>query len=724
MKRIPGIFHLIPILLIFVIFIFPLLKPGLIVGGDWTFPATNNQLHVFANEGLSLWSNREIPTGSQIAHQNLYLLQVLAGLWANTGLDGIGFQKTILFITLFGIYFFSYIFLFRFTKNKFSSTIGALSYLFSPIVFNYLNMGWNYVLLFLALQPLFCLLAYNYFQLGGTKRIIALGFISAIGLFQSQSIVWFLILYLILFLSHFKFSNVKQIVTRFILGIFAIIVTTLLIHLPWILPILSKLDYSFISTTPYDVTRFSAVTSLLNSYRVWGSLFNQQFELSFPDSLLLFSYFPITLIIYRFIVSKNKKQLQIKNLVLGLILVAPTIYFFRDSIARLPYSSIIRDGSRFLVITSLGVSLGIAMSLRNTANKKIIIGIIICLLLSAYPFFSGKLYWIKDNPISSANTYKDFRLKLLDIPEKKNENIFQKYENQRNLFMPTGGFIFTKIDTRFSRSFWGIADTQARFSPYGSGIYNSDKSNPLVANFTKNYLEAANSWMSLNKISRIYGIEHLFYRKGLISTLTYPIDDPNNNPFCKATNVASSDWSITSICTIENVYPLFYTSASPQYTTASLSGILKRANLTNNYLTITGCPEYLNLDASPCTASLPGMAVTTPKLLVEKINNTQYLVRIEKITGNFVLAFNQTYHPGWRLTQKTDNIIVNSHLLINQLVNGWLITPKSSDSTMEFMIEFYPQLLYSRLIPWSLAIFGILSVYLTMSFIPKKHEKP
>lgn len=702
--------HVFPLILILIVFIVPLLKNGLIVGGDWTFPSSNSQLKNFANEGLSLWSIREIPTGSQLLHQNIYLFQRLAGVWAGIGFDGKSFQKTTLFLTILGIYFFSYLLFFKLTKNKLASVIGALTYLFSPPVFNYINMGWNFVLFYLALAPLFCMVAIDFFSTGGFFQLIGLGYIAAIGLFQSQSIVWFLLLYFFIFLYKFRSNNSKTCFLRFLLGVLAIILFTSLIHLPWILPIILKLGYSFNSTTGYDLARFSVVSSLLDSFRNWGSLYNLQFELSYPSSLLLFSFFPLILVIYSIITSKSKKNSSLYNLAIGLFLIAPIIYYYREFISRLPFSSVIRDGSRFLVMTSLGLSLGVTIAISEIKNKKILIGIIVSLILSVYPFVSGKLYITKNNPISSANTYKDFRLRLLDLPD--NSGILKKYSNQRNLFMPTGGFVFTKTDDRFNRSYWGIADIEARFSEFGSGIYFNDKSNPLVTNFTNNIIESQKSWQYLNKLARIYGIDNLFYREGLVSTLTYSYDEPTKSSNCKFTDNLTSDWSISFICSLTNSYPLFFTSVETQYSTASLSGVLTKEYTPDKYLTLTGCPDYLNLDPSVCPKILDKLGSHAPTVTIQKKGATNYLVRVTNISGNFILVFNNTYHPGWILSEQGGINSKLTHILINQLTNGWLVNTKENVKSLDFSLDFYPQIVYSRAMNWSLSLFVITTTYL------------
>ena len=141
------------------------------------------------------------------------------------------------------------------------------------------------------------------------------------------------------------------------------------------------------------------------------------------------------------------------------------------------------------------------------------------------------------------------------------------------MLLPTGGFVFTTKDLRFNREFWSMADIQTRFSPYATGIYYSDKSNPLVANFTKTFLGAADNPDRLFSISQIYGINNLLYRENLVSTLKYPLTIPIANSQCQTAN-RQNEWSITTLCKINDPYPILYTSVNPELTSASISGFV------------------------------------------------------------------------------------------------------------------------------------------------------
>jgi|CXWL01.1.fsa_nt_gi hypothetical protein len=714
--------HLVPLFIILLVFIVPLLGPGLIVGGDWTLPYSNQELRVFGDRALSVWSRVEIPFGTQVSHNNLYLFQILARLWSSVGLDGVSFQKTGLFLTIIGIYFFSYRLFLKLTQSRFASIVGAMSYLFSPIVFNYLNMGWNYVLLFLALAPLFVQIALDYFKGGGKKYIIALGLISAISFFQSQSIVWLPLIFICTFIAQVTRENLLKSIMRLGFASIGIVMIVLIVHLPWLLPLILGPNNIISSTSAVDLKRFSEVLSIPNQLRLWGSLYNQEFETAFPPSLAIFSYLPIIICLATPLFSSLKKKLSIYILVLLLIIVAPTLYINRDFVAQIPLSTVIRDVSRFLVITSLGISMGIALSLCLVKIRALRFVICLMLIISSSPFFLGRLYTLTGNPSPQDTEYKDFRVSLLTFPDLEKEPDLIPLFGKTNVFLPTGGFIFTRSDKRFARDFWGVADIQSNFSPLASGIYYTEKSDPLVSSLTQSYINVSSEVDKLTALFRIYGVDNLFYRSGLESTYNSPLDRDGVRQECQSIKTQSdSDWAVTSICHIKDSYPLIYSSVSPQYSTKTLSELIPGIKDAKDRVVFLGCPISLGFNNEACGANrVDNYGQTLPELTFQKISDTEYSVKAENINGKYLLVFNQTYHPGWVISTSVSGKLNYHHLLVNQLVNGWMIDPEGDSNTAEYIIEFYPQKVYSKLLPISLVSIFFMLLYLIRQSKPRK----
>ena len=114
------------------------------------------------------------------------------------------------------------------------------------------------------------------------------------------------------------------------------------------------------------------------------------------------------------------------------------------------------------------------------------------------------------------------------------------------------------------------------------------------------------------------------------------------------------------------------------------------------------------------------LAENNPIIDTTRLSSSKYVVNISQITGPFILVFNQTYHPEWRVINEEGEVQNLSHLLINQLVNGWVIHPLSDQTTIQYVIEFHPQKIYSQLFPISALIFLTLSLYVLVGVIRKK----
>lgn len=723
MNLLRKILYIFPLFLISVIFIFPLLKPGLIVGGDWTFPSSNKELRIFGNSAFSIWGRSEIPLGTQISHNNLYLVQILASLWSGAGLSGVSFQKATLFLTIFAIYLFSYHLFYKITKSQSASVIGAITYIFSPIVFNYLNMGWNYVLLFLALAPLFTEISISFFGDGKTKHVVALGLITAIGFFQSQAIVWFPLIFICVFISKTTQQNFIKNLQRLVLAGIGIGLIVFIVHMPWLIPIILNPGDLVNGTTSIDLKRFSEVITLANQFRLWGSLYNLQFEFAFPKSLAVLTFFPIIFGIAFPLFSTKKEKLPPYLLALLLVVIAPTLYLFRDIIASIPFSIVVRDVSRFLVISSLGVSLGVAISFSEIRNNLVRFIISLTLLLCAYPYFGGRLYVLSGHPTPDSPEYKDFRASLVNLPKIEYEPLLQQFSGEMNIFLPTAGFVFTQKDPRFSRDYWSIADIQSNFSPLASGVYYSEKSDILVSNFAKNYIALSSNIDRLTAYFKIYGFNNLLYRSGLESTYKSQLDRDGIQAKCQVIiPKIDSDWSVTSVCHIKDFYPLIFSSVTPQYPPKEFIKLISEFEDLKSYLVFLGCPDTQGGGNKICNFDkIDHLAVIAPLMGVpKKISETEYQVDADNMKGKFLLIFNRTYHPGWVLQDSSGERLDSPHLLVNQLVNGWVVDPAPNQETETFTIKFYPQSIYSKLLPISL--FGFILAVLYLINVSKKKQ--
>lgn len=683
------------LLLIFIgiFLIFPVWQSGLIVGGDWTFPYTKEQLYEFYTWSKSNWHFRDLPTGSQLQHNNIYPFQLMAGLFYFLGASGIIFQKVLLsVIMVFGgcISFFAFV---KITNNRFASLVASIAYLFSPIFFNYLSMGWIFVLFFMAVLPLIVLLVDSYFKYGNWLPLISLGLISSIAFAQSQVVVWVPIIIFVFAISLWISDSfaLKYILRKFFMLLGGVLCIVFVTHMFWIIPVLSgTVDYIGIKNiSSYDLSRFN-VLNANNLIRGWGALYNAQFEQAFNTQLVIFSFFaPIVLCALLLSTFKSHKYVVFSTL---LILLPFVIFLSGPVIAELPFSNIIRDFNRFIVLSNFGYALAIALlfsKINSTGFRVLGLG---CLLISIHPFLGQTLFNWADT--QAANT----SLRFLNVPDKEVEEQIDQFAGQKNLLLPTGAHIGSINDPRFKKSFAEISDFDTNFSQNAAGIYISDKSPPLIRNFADQYIHSAMEDKEVFlTLSRIYGIDNLLIRKGLYSSYDREFNSTNLKRLgCQSIpGRATSDWSINNVCKIKNSYPIIY---SPQRVINSygnsMSNIVKNFKLIerNGLVAIIGCPsDILFYDKAVCV-NQEDFNFQTPKIEFYKIEENTYRVGVTKIHGNYILVLNQTLHDGWRIRDaRTKEVLQYQKILVNQLVNGWLVTTNNAENSQEFIIDFAPR---------------------------------
>lgn len=702
-------------ILVIVIFLSPLKGAGLLVGNDWTFPFSQVQLKNFYDDGFTIWNRIGTPLGTQIPHKNLYILQLLSYPFVLLGGSGVFFQKFLICAIFLLMAFIIFRFLEKIFHNPLASFIGSLIYVFSPIVFNYFNMGWIYVLLYMAFQPLVAYQTHEFVTKGGWFRALLIAIVTSICFFQAQSMVWIPIIITSVTIGSLRKKTFRGSVVRFFILIFVTIMISFLVHMPWVIPsFVHQESYISAPTSANDIRRFSEIANLTNQLRGWGSLFNEQFEISFGKSPFLypFSFVAAFLSLLSLIKSEKNKSdwLKIGSL---LLLVSPFLYVSRDLIGSLPFSNIVRDVSRFIVIGNLGASILVGSFVTSIKTTKAKLLIALSILISIYPFLTGRLYVPQRILYGVSETGKDQRVRFLVLPEKENEEVLKYYQSQSNLFFPTGGFVYTNSDKRFQGAFAEIGDVDSQFSPYGFGIYISDKSNQSYLNFSREYLSSSvESEESFMRLSRIFGISNIFIRNGLVSNFNKNINSGVKYSSCIDTGLKTSDWSVRYICQVQDPFPLMFIDNSPkQQGNESFDKYLKSGYFDNGFKAVFRCENSVscgqNFDSK--------QSVKTPdKIDFKSIGRQKYLVNIEPNSGYSLLVLNQTYHPGWIVVDpRTKKHLKLPHVVANNVVNGWELPPSSKNSS--YLIEFYPQVIYEKLYPVSVLFFVLLifgTVYL------------
>ncbi len=468
-----------------------LTSPGLIIGGDWSLPETFSQMHNFMTSGSSLWRYTESLFGSQATHLNDYPFRLLVGLLPTINISG-GVLNKFLLIFLFTLAGFSMYTYCRFLNLKaIVSILGGFFFITTPLFFNYAIMGWQHVLLSLALLPFALITFTKSIKEQKVHYAIITGFLYLIAFWQSQSLIWYPLAFILL--SFFIVRSPRELIST-IKSLVIIFLILFLMNIQWLLPLLidpSKVISQAVSH--YDIARFALRLSNINLLRLWGSLYNYQYESAFPSSLLFITFIPPAVAYLAFILKKDRVVLFFT-----LFSLLPLIFFIgRELFQYVPFSNVIRDSSRFITLSTLAYSVLIAMTFdalfsrenKPSSNRLKIIGyknivgyiLVVLIVLNSYPFWTGELYG------TPKHSY-DIRLRTLEFPSEYNavENMLAKEKGSyKALYLPLGGRLDLLYDERFHGAHREITDIFGYFAPVPGVIGISDKGIGIAQDFAQ-----------------------------------------------------------------------------------------------------------------------------------------------------------------------------------------------------------------------------------------------
>ena len=491
-----------------------LFKPGAIMGSDWSLPLTSAQMELFGSQGFYTWTNSYNLFGARLSHLNTYIFNSLFLIFSWFGISGAVVGKTLLFLLFVAIGFSAYHFARRVGLSFRAALLVGFIYLTTPLVFNYSIMGWIFLLWLMALLPFFLLAFRNSIETGKTRYALLAGLIFALAMFQSQAVVWFPLLMFTFLPPHRSRHHLFNFVRSFVI----VMMVAVLLHANWVLPLIFSPDQEITRVVSgYDISRFESRLSYLNMIRLWGGLFNYQFETAFPKILLSISFIlPILSVLALLSNRKNKKFFQ-----LGLVALLPLLlYSLRIVLYRIPFSNVVRDFGRLMVLSALPYAVLAATAFEEIGRVKnrlvanlLSMGIVLSLFLVSFPFWSSELY---GEPVEG----HDQRLRTLEFPEgyRKAENfLLENSSDTRVLYLPEGMLVGFLDDERFKGSYKETVDIFALLSqrPGASGF--SDKTKGLVVAYPQLILDAVGSRQpaDLGNLLALTPIDSLVVRKNI-----------------------------------------------------------------------------------------------------------------------------------------------------------------------------------------------------------------
>lgn len=497
------------------IFLKLFLAKGAVLGGDWAFPNTYDEINNNFHSLLSSWTQAGNFLGTRQVAPVSILFALLLKLLAFFKIHGDLSLKLILTL-IFAFSASNLNLLLRYFKISLPiALIGGFIYILSPIFFNYALMGWLFVLLALALLPLVVYLYLLAVETNQLRYALITAIIISVAMLQSQSIIWFPLVLLIILLIKFIKNESPKIALKMFIIILAVFALLNIYWLPGLLLFPDRnLTNSDLVTSSISLGTTARLSSA-NILRLWGSLFNYQFESSYPPALTLVSFIlPLLTILGIYFRRKNNAVIYF-----AILFILPFLIYLlpRDLLVRIPFSAVIRDIARFAVLSTFASAVLVAffldylVEIRPKKTRLFLYLLIFLLFLNTNPFWLGKLY-------QGEKYGYDFRFRTKEMSAEAGalEKSFQNESDLNTaLFLPIGGMISSSQDQRYHGSYQEMSDVLAGYSKVAGVVYLSDRNLGVSGDLTKQIDQAisANRPDLLKEIISRVDLNYIVFRR-------------------------------------------------------------------------------------------------------------------------------------------------------------------------------------------------------------------
>lgn len=722
-----------------------ILTPGVIIGNDWAFPSTVGQMEQSFKNSTLTWSNQGFLLGSRQSLLHTLPINILFKLFAILGITGNIHTKLIL-IFLISFSGYSMYLLARFFRlNTLFSILAGLFYITAPIVFNYSIMGWQFVLLVMGILPLFVLNFIRSVQENNKKYTVIAGILYALSILQSQSVLWLMMIGLVV--SIYVVRD-KRSFFIYLKSLSIVVIIFFLLNFYWLLGVLLSTP-QVVSGSDLIKSAVSMGTSgrlqPLEIIRLWGSLSNYMYESTIINSGLKFLSFIMPFLAICSLFSKKRGR---EIALLWLIAVIPILLYllnlFRDLLVYIPFANVVRDFSRFAILSTFAYSLLAVFFLEHLMNIKshqkagryLAVVLISIWTIYIFPWWTGNVTdW------NNRRECYDSRLHTRVFPHQYNDVdrfFLTEKEDQKALFIPFGGILDFKDDYAPYEKCNAVWDIFAAYSPIPGVVTITDRDLGQV----KDYINAINTAIGGDFLPIIYptNIHYIVLRKNAI-----PSSDANLFTMLQALskqNIISTslDNDKVVIYTLPHSLPHWYIPQTVAVTKSNVTDFYKITSKSNYKI---NSAIYFKTQNKGQIDKLNALSNSLEGIHMEfkKISNVKYRVLVHKARKPFPLVFNEAYHKDWKLylignqnldiglkgnfvshsryqTIQNDNLRNGNlwetffkrhisdglHLTANAYANSWIIDPgaickdnnicaRNSDGSyeLEFVAEFWQQ---------------------------------
>lgn len=718
-----------------------LFSPGLILGNDWGLPLTPSQIKKTAEIYSSTWqfnsflSTRNFNTS---ASSFFWAWEILSHI----GLTGEHLCKLLLLSCFVLAGFSLFLFLRHIGLRFFPSLVGGVIYITTPIFFNYSIMGWTFVLLVSGLIPLACLFFIKAIKTDSWSSAIIVSFLFSIAFFQSQTILWFPLIFLLL--GPLVIVDSKSLI-NFISKLLFIMFLFLMLNQASFLPLLMSPDTGVSGNNlVYSSVSLGTMAYFFpsNIIRMFGSLFNYQYESILERNRLSIFGFAYPLMAIGGLFSVRHKKFSL--FFLSIIMVPFGMYLLHQHrwvLQYIPYSNIVRDFPRFSIFSAFGFSAlaAICINEMSVSVSRRIRGLLLgslCLWgISLFPWWTGQLTaWDK-------GVGPDNRLRTKIFPSEYSE-VEKKFSNfklvKKALYLPVGGHLKFTDTLKFIGDYKGAWDIFAAFSPLPGALTITDR-RTLDPGFQEMILENLTR-ENIRKLVPALG--HIVLRKNMLGGDTVGVFEfAQGAPVGWLAPYYSSDK--IDVYNIRDFIPLVFISDELTFSSNALLSlresinqidfnprhVIVQASAGDNLQRIRKITENLTLPKGKNAPlrEMPGrnndrlrggvwndvggglfnFAPLSPVVEFRRITPTKYRLRIHGAGPSFFLVFGEGYHSGWEMTPvkytpgTNVGISPNDHKIMSgneeeqasekdlkgYVAKGWVLPPKNG--SLDFVSKMF-----------------------------------
>ncbi len=632
------------LLLIFLMWIY--LPSGIYLGGDWGSYASENQ----AIQQFFPWTwSPSINFGNpNFIGLGALPYELFIWFYIKAGLPLLSIGKIILTIVFSLIYVLQYRLLRYLKLNEISAIIGGLLYLASPVVFNYAAMGWYYVLFSMALFPLAFKWLCQSIRQKDSRFLLGIAIIWALATMQSQSIVWFPLIFIVVGIFLISDFSSAKVYLKSICKIFLVYFS--LISYLWLPLVLFK---------DIEITNSSIVTSStsvgadlyftpLNAVRLWGSFFNFQYESAISISCVLISFLLPILVGIVFLTTKKNLKLAVSLSFIAFILPFGLLLLkeYREILAVIPGSGLIRQLSRFTVLSTFAYSVLIGIFIESLLLKKLyktllITSLSILLFASVWPWWMGELTTLVKTP------GPDFRLRVKEFPVDYFET--EKFLGQINiaahaLYLPYGLSSSYKDDMSFNGMFKEGVDIFALYSSMPGIFMPTDR--PSTIN---DYVSFISHSQNIIEATHLSLVNFYVLRKNMEPGPVIEVFREPNRYFPSDLFDRIWDSENITIYAKKTLIPLIYTPSNCPILEGSVNTLNETTHLGLNVYGMAVLFAAQNSEKVDSMARFSAASEIPDAVEYHRINPTKYRIRLHHVRGDVPLIFGESYSRGWRL---------------------------------------------------------------------------